>query len=124
MTLELQPRGGFGILILSVVLGLTTLFSLVIVGLVVGQRTTAAEQKASERRALVADAITYACNEIEKLKAGEREAALKGYADLNKNRRLLKIPRSAEIEKAAKESRDAKLRRYRKVPCPVQGEIR
>ena len=120
---EDRPRGG-GILVLSVVLGLVTLGSLLLVGLSIARRADNAEQRGAERRQAVAEAIQYACTEIEKLKAGERDAAWKSYRDLAKNLKLLKLARTPEIEKAAVEARDSKLRRYRATACPLLGQIR
>jgi hypothetical protein len=118
-----QSRGS-GILILSIILGLTTLVSLFLVGLNIGQRSVDSAQKSAERRAVVADAITYACTEIEKLKSGEREAAWKSYRNLAKNLKLLHLARTPALEKAAVDARDDKLRRYHAVSCPINGQIR
>ena len=119
-----QPPRGYGILALAIVLGLTVMGVLILVGLSLGQRDTSREQKAADRREVVAEAFSYACTEIEKLKAGERDAAWKSYRDLAKTLKLLKLARTPEIEKAAVEARDSKLRRYRAAPCPIQGQLR
>ena len=117
-----QPRGG-GILVFAVILGLITLGSLLLVGLTVGRRDSSREQVAIERREAVAEAIAYACTEIEKLKAGEREAAWLAYREFDKTLKLLKLQRTPALERAARLARDRKLKRYRATPCPLSRGI-
>ena len=118
-----EPRSGAGILLLSVLLGLTTLGSLLLVGVTIGDRQHKQAETSAERRALVSDAITYACTEIEKLKAGEREAAWQSYRELGRNLELLHLKRTREIERAALQQRQRKLIRYAGTPCPIKGQL-
>lgn len=58
------------------------------------------------------------CLEIEKLKLAQRERALDAYRNSGRDLRLLGIERTAAVERAIEENRDAVLRRFRPEPCP------
>lgn len=58
------------------------------------------------------------CREIEALKQAQREEALRSFRDLDRTLRILRIPNSPEVVRAAKETRDRKLARFRAEPCP------
>lgn len=62
------------------------------------------------------------CREIEALKAAQRQEALKAYRDLDRTLRLLKLKRTAAIERAARSNRDVKLNRFRAEPCPREPD--
>ena len=57
------------------------------------------------------------CVQIEKLKQLVRDEAWNDFNDLNKNLRLLNIPKTPEIERAAKARRDGRLRRFQSIDC-------
>lgn len=58
------------------------------------------------------------CQEIEKLKKAQRDAAILNFKNLDKNAALLGIRVTPQLREAAKEGRDATLRRFAPGPCP------
>ena len=58
------------------------------------------------------------CKEIEDGKKLNREQAIKTYKDLDQTLRILKLEKTPEIVKLARENRDKLLKRFAALPCP------
>lgn len=113
-------RGRTGVV---VVLALAVLFaaSLAVAGWALHDRFAQTEVRRARQAAVNARLDTISlenCREIEKLKQAQREEALRSFRDLDRNLRLLRIPRTPEVVRAARENRDRKLERFRREPCP------
>lgn len=71
-----------------------------------------------ERILLINNLNKHDCLEIENLKQGFREDAIRDYNRLNETLRLLKLERTPQIEKRALADRDRKLKKYAAKSCP------
>lgn len=69
------------------------------------------------RAHLTSSADKQICRETEAIKALIRDEANEDWRNLDRNLRLLKIAKTPEIERTARESRDRKLRRFRPRDC-------
>lgn len=78
----------------------------------------AQERDRKERRVHVNTALTSNCADIELIKQHLRADAVDEYNRLDETLRLLKLKRTAEIERIAKRNRDRTLHTFVKEPCP------
>lgn len=74
-------------------------------------------QQASFNQRIREVSLNY-CNEIEALKKANRDKAIEAYNNLDQTLRLLKLKKTPEIVRVAKEQRDRTLRSFAPDPCP------
>lgn len=75
-------------------------------------------QQGDKTRGQIAAVQLSYCKEIEGLKTAQRNAAWKAWRDLDQTLRLLHIPKTQEVVRLARDSRNAKLRTFKADPCP------
>jgi len=89
--------------------GIVMVVALLALGLALAWRSADQEQLQRGRRVN--------CKAIEEIKAALREDAAASYRNLARSLRILQIPKTPEIEEAAKTSRDERLARFAPSEC-------